>query len=167
MKFNVKTYDVHTAEPQILLDDKDCETLGVKENDRVMITGQRSAIALVSHAVDLVQSGTAFIPSKIFERVGQNKDGTVEIVFAHAPDSVRFIRKKMDGERLGKEQIEAIVKDILDNRLSNIEISAWLTALYINGMDIDEIADFTMAMANTGDIVKFSRKPVFDGTYLV
>ena len=162
MKFNVKTYDVYTAEPQILLDDKDCETLGVKENDRVMITGQRSAIALVSHAVDLVQSGTAFIPSKIFERVGQNKDGTVEIVFAHAPDSVRFIRKKMDGERLGKEQIEAIVKDILDNRLSNIEISAWLTALYINGMDIDEIADFTMAMANTGDIVKFSRKPVFD-----
>ncbi len=162
MKFNVKSVDVYASEPQVLLDDGDCVRLGVKENDRVSITGQRSTIALVAYADNLVEPGVAIIPNQILNRVGLGKDGTLEIAYAHAPDSVRYIRKKMDGERLEKEQIEAIVEDILENRLSKIEISAWLTALYINGMDIDEIADFTMAMANTGDILKFSRKPVFD-----
>ena len=162
MRFNVKTFNISTPEPQVLLESEDCKVLGVKVNDRVMISGEKSTIALVSYADGVVDRGTAYMSTSLFEKVGTNKDGTVDIMFAHAPDSVRYIRKKMDGERLNKEQIEAIVEDILDNRLSNIEISAWLTALYINGMDIDEIADFTMAMANTGDIIKFSRKPVFD-----
>ena len=162
MKFQVKSYDVYTSEPMILLDEGDCISLGVKENDRVTITGKKSTIALVSYSDNLVTKGTAVLPNSIIKKVGTNEDGTVDIVYAHKPESVRFIRKKMDGERLSKEQIEAIVTDILENRLSKIEISAWLTALHINGMDIDEIADFTMAMANTGDIIKFSRSPVFD-----
>ena len=162
MKFKVKSYSIHTAEPQILLDDEDCQTLGVKENDRVMITADRSVIAIVSYADDIIEKGVAGIPAQLLDWIGAEKDGTVDIAYAHAPDSVRFIRKKMDGERLEKDQIDAIVKDILDNRLSKIEVSSWLTALYINGMDIDEIADFTLAMANTGDIISFSRKPVFD-----
>lgn len=162
MKFNIKPVDVRASEPMILLDEEDCVELGVKENDRVNITGQNSVIAMVSYADNIVQKGTAYIPSNIIAKTGVNKDGTVNITYAHNPDSVRYIRMKMDGERLNKEQIEAIVRDILDSRLSKIEISAWLTALYINGMDIDEIADFTMAMANTGDIIKFSRSPVYD-----
>jgi AMP phosphorylase len=93
---------------------------------------------------------------------GTNKDGMVDIVFAHPPESVRFIRMKMDGEVLTKEQIESIVQDILENRLSKMEVASWLTALYINGMTIDEIADFTVAMTNTGDVIKFSRSPVYD-----
>ena len=162
MKFKVKAYVMNTSEQAILLADEDSLAIGVKENDRVSVTGYRSAIAVVTIAKDIVPRGTVIMTKDLADRIGVENDGEVDIKYAHAPDSVRFIRKKMDGERLEKEQIEAIVNDILDNRLSKIEVSAWLTALYINGMDIDEIADFTMAMANTGDIVKFSRSPVFD-----
>ena len=162
MRFKVKTYDVIMTTPTILLDEQDCITLGLKDNDRVMITGERATIAVVTYGKDVIEPGTAGIPTSLLKKTGQNKDGTVDIVFTHAPDSVRYIRMKMDGEKLDKDQIEAIVRDILENRLSKIEISAWLTALYINGMDIEEIANFTMAMANTGDILKFSKKPVFD-----
>ncbi|MBE6524090.1 MAG: AMP phosphorylase [Thermoplasmata archaeon] len=162
MIFKVKKYDVHASEPLILLDSEDCIKLGVKEGDRVMISGERSTIALAFHSEDMVEPGTAIIPTSILEKTGVGKDGTVEIIFTHPPESVRFIRKKMDGEKLSKDEINDIVRDILENRLSRIEISAWLTALYINGMDIDEIADFTLAIANTGDIIEFNRKPVFD-----
>ncbi len=162
MKFNVKSYDVAMTTPTILLDEEDCITLGLKDSDRVSVTGEVSKIAVVSIGRGVMEKGTVGMPTELFEMVGTAKDGTVEIIFAHAPDSVRYIRKKMDGEKLDKDQIEAIVTDILENRLSKIEISAWLTALYINGMDIDEIANFTMSMAETGEILKFSRKPVFD-----
>ncbi len=162
MKFNVKTVDVIASEPYVLLDREDGQALGVKENDRVMISGTKSSIAVVAFGNKLMEKGMVIMAAELFSKVGSNSDGTVDIVFAHAPDSVRYIRMKMDGEKLEKEQIEAIVRDILENRLSKIEISSWLTSLYINGMDIEEIADFTTAIANTGDILKFSRSPVFD-----
>ena len=162
MKFKVKTVDVIASEPYVLLDREDGQALGVKENDRVMISGTKSSIAVVAFGNKLMEKGMVIMAAELFSKVGSNSDGTVDIVFAHAPDSVRYIRMKMDGEKLEKEQIEAIVRDILENRLSKIEISSWLTSLYINGMDIEEIADFTTAIANTGDILKFSRSPVFD-----
>ena len=162
MKFKVKALNLMASEPQILLHDEDCVVLGVKDNDRVTIIGKRTTIALVAHMNQTIEPGMAYIPVQLLKQVGAEDGDTVDIAYTHNPDSTRFIRKKMDGKELTKEQIEAIVRDILDNRLSKIEISAWLTALYINGMNIREIADFTMAMANTGDIIKFSRSPVFD-----
>lgn len=162
MKLEVKYYDVDTSEPTVLLHDADCEEIGVKENDRVNIIGPKTAIALVSRSDTLVSKGTIMMSAPLIAQC-RTKDGdVVNVTYAAKPDSVRSIRRKMDGEKLSKEEIEGIVVDILDNKLSKIEISAWLTALYINGMDIDEIADFTMAMANTGDIIKFDREPVFD-----
>jgi AMP phosphorylase len=162
MKFKVREVDVHSPDPQIMLDEKDCVELGVKENDRVMITGERSTIAIVTYSGGILEPGTAALQRGTLIKTGLNKDGTVDITYAHKPDSVRYIRKKMDGEKLTKDEIEAIVRDILENRMSSIEISAWLTSLHINGMDIGEIADFTMAMAKTGEILKFARSPVFD-----
>jgi len=162
MRFNVKAFDVHTPEPQVMLNRQDSMTIGIKEADRVTISGERSVVAMAFYTSNLVEPGTIIVTQDLLDKTGTLKDGTVEVMFTHPPESVRYIRRKMDGEKLTKEQIDDIVKDILDNRLSKIEISAWLTALYINGMDIDEIADFTMAIANTGDIIEFNRKPVFD-----
>lgn len=162
MKLEVRYYDVDSSEPTALLHDDDCAEIGVKENDRISISGPRSAIALVSKSDTLVAKGAVMLPSSIMAKCGVSEGDTVSVQYASKPDSVRSIRRKMDGEKLDRDEIEAIVEDILDNKLSKIEISAWLTALYINGMDIDEIAEFTMAMANTGDIIKFDREPVFD-----
>jgi AMP phosphorylase len=162
MKFRAEEVMVQFSDQQIVLNRNDCVELGVKENDRVNILGKESTIALVMLTDYDIGSKTAYIPTNILEKVGVGNGGTVDITYAHKPDSVRYVRKKMDGQKLSREEIEAIVKDILENRMSGIEISAWLTALHINGMDIDEIADFTTAMAKTGEIVKFSRSPVFD-----
>ncbi len=108
MIFKVKKYDVHASEPLILLDSEDCIKLGVKEGDRVMISGERSTIALAFHSEDMVEPGTAIIPTSILEKTGIGKDGTVDIIFTHPPESVRFIRKKMDGEKLSKDEINDI-----------------------------------------------------------
>lgn len=162
MKFKVEEVEIYSSDPYVTLDKKDCIQLGVKENDRVSIMGQRSTIAIVAFSDNIVEPGTARIQSQTLKKTGIGDDGMVDIVYAHRPDSVRYVRKKMDGGKLNKQEIESIVKDILENRMASIEISAWLTALHINGMDNEEIANFTMAMANTGDIVKFSRSAVFD-----
>ena len=162
MILKVKYYDVDSSEPTVMIHDDDCLVIGVQENDRVALSGRSTAVALVSKSDTLVEKGTILVPDGVMRSLNLSEGDEVDVVYSQKPDSVRSIRRKMDGEKISREEIEAIVTDILENKLSKIEISAWLTALYINGMDIEEIADFTMAMANTGDIIKFDREPVFD-----
>ena len=92
MKFKVTSYEVFIRPPTSLLDENDCIALGLKENDRVMITGERATIAVMTYGKGVIESGTAGIPVSLLKKTGTNKDGTVDIVFAHAPDSVRYIR---------------------------------------------------------------------------
>lgn len=162
MRLVVRYYDLDASEPVVLMHEEDCAAIGVKENDRVSISGQKSTVALVTLSDTLVDKGVIMMPTPVMTRSGSKEGDEVEVIYSSKPDSVRSIRRKMDGEKLSREEIESVVVDILDNKLSKIEISAWLTALYINGMDIDEIADFTKSMAHTGDIIKFDREPVFD-----
>ncbi|MEA4977360.1 MAG: AMP phosphorylase [Methanomassiliicoccaceae archaeon] len=162
MKLNVKYFDVDSSEPTVLMHDDDCEEIGVKENDRVRLENKGFATALVSRTDTLVERGTILVPAKTMAAIGAKDGYTVSVEFAQSPESVRSIRKKMDGEVLSKDEIFGIVRDILDTKLSKIEISAWLTSLYINGMCIDEIADFATAMVDTGERIVFDRKPVYD-----
>ncbi len=162
MKLIVRYYDLDASEPLVLMHESDCAAIGVKENDRVAITGPKSTVALVTCSDTLVDEGIIMMPKGVMDKVAIREGEDVEVLYSSKPDSVRSIRRKMDNERLNREEIESIVQDILDNKLSKIEISAWLTALHINGMDIDEIADFTKAMAHSGDIIEFNRQPVFD-----
>lgn len=162
MNLIVKYYDVDSSEPTVLLHDDDCIELGVKENDRVRIEGKGVATVLVSRSDTLVKQGTILMPAKTIATTGAKEGETVSVEFSTAPESVRSIRRKMDAESLYKDEIYGIVKDILDNKLSKIEISAWLTALYINGMCIEEIANFATAMVDTGERIAFDRKPIFD-----
>ena len=162
MKLKIKEVDVDSSEPGVLIHDDDCIEIGVQEGDRVNISGPKPTVLLVSRSDTIMEKGLIAIPSAVMAKAGLKDGEIVSVTYAAKPDSVRSIRRKMDGEKLEKEEIQAVVEDILENRLTKIEISAWLTALYINGMDIDEIADFTMAMAETGDMIKFDRSPVFD-----
>ncbi len=162
MKLIARDYDLEAIILRVIIHEQDCIELGVKEGDRVRIDGTKSYVVTANKSDTLVKKGEILMPKNVMDKVGAKDGMEVNVVFSPSPESVRSIRKKMDGQRLTKDEINAVIQDILEARLSLIETSAWLTALYINGMDVDEIADMTMAMVNTGDTIQFDRTPVFD-----
>jgi len=162
MKLIAKLFDVDSAEPRVVVHRDDCRELGVKEMDRVRLNGASSHVIVVSISDTIVKKGDILIPRTIMSKIGAVDKKPIEVVYSPNPDSVKGIRKKMDAAKLTRDEIHEIVFDILENRLSKIEISAWLTALYINGMDNEEIANFTQSMVNTGEKILFDRTPVFD-----
>ena len=109
MKLIVKNYDIDASEPTVLLHDRDCLEIGVKENDRVNISGTRSAVALVSRSDTLVDEGIVMMPAPLMERCGVREGEEVNVVYCQNPDSVRSIRRKMDGEKLSKEEIDKVI----------------------------------------------------------
>ncbi len=124
--------------------------------------GKSEVAVLLLTSDSYIKRGEVLMPAGVAKRLGVGNGDTVEAVFSPSPESVRSIRKKMDGGILTDKEIQGVVNDIYLGSLSGIEVSSWLTALYINGMNIDEIAAFARAMVDTGDTIPFDRSPIFD-----
>jgi pyrimidine-nucleoside phosphorylase len=69
------------------------------------------------------------------------------------------IRRKRDGERLSREEIEFFVKGVVGGAWTDYQASALLMAIYLKGMDESETEVLTQAMLNSGEILDLSEMP--------
>ena len=70
------------------------------------------------------------------------------------PSSI--IRKKRDGEKLTKKEIEYLVTEYVRNNIPDYQISAFLMAAYLQGMDSEETTYLMRSMMESGRIVDLS-----------
>ena len=66
------------------------------------------------------------------------------------------IAKKRDKQKLNKEEIEFFIKEYTNGNIADYQAAALIMAIYINGMDMEETVNLTLAMANSGDILDLS-----------
>ena len=66
------------------------------------------------------------------------------------------IAKKRDKQKLNKEEIEFFIKEYTNGSIADYQAAALIMAIYINGMDMEETVNLTLAMANSGDILDLS-----------
>jgi len=69
------------------------------------------------------------------------------------------IRKKRDGTRLSREEIEFFVRGVVDGEFTDYQASALLMAIFLNGMDEEETEILTQAMLHSGEILDLSDIP--------
>lgn len=69
---------------------------------------------------------------------------------------VDLIQKKKSGETLTKEEIDFMITDYVAGKIPDYQMSAMLMAIYFNGMENEELAAFTLAMWDSGDLVDLS-----------
>jgi len=67
-----------------------------------------------------------------------------------------IIRKKRDAQKLTRPEIEALVQGIVNGDVADYQVSAWLMAVFLNGLDLEETTDLTRAMAFSGDTLDLS-----------
>lgn len=67
-----------------------------------------------------------------------------------------LITKKKHGEVLTKEEIEFVVDGFTNDRIPDYQMSAFLMAVYFQGMNLQETIDLTMAMVHSGDELDLS-----------
>lgn len=66
------------------------------------------------------------------------------------------IRKKRDGEKLSREEINFFIEGVTSGSIADYQISALLMAIYLNGMDDSEQEILTHAMLHSGNTLDFS-----------
>lgn len=62
-----------------------------------------------------------------------------------------LIAKKRDGERLTDSELRFFAFGAADGSIPDYQVSAMLMAMYLNGLDEEETAALTLAMADSGD----------------
>lgn len=68
-----------------------------------------------------------------------------------------IIAKKRDRKELNKEEIKYFVKEYTNGNITDYQAAALIMAIYINGMNKEEITNLTLEMANSGEILDLSQ----------
>ncbi|MEA4902439.1 pyrimidine-nucleoside phosphorylase [Desulfitobacterium sp.] len=76
---------------------------------------------------------------------------------------VDLIEKKRDGGILSREEIRFIIQGYVEGQIPDYQMSAWAMAIYFRGMVTEEIAELTLAMAESGDEIDLS---VLEGRFV-
>ncbi|MBS3148848.1 AMP phosphorylase [Candidatus Woesearchaeota archaeon] len=166
MKLRVKDMDIATGDIQIvILNEKDAHELDLHPMDRLVVKkGSRSTIAIL----DIAESKKAVPPGHVgffeetLDAINAKNGDIVHLDIAEKPESVVYIKRKLDGFRLTEKELATIVNDIVGNKLTDIELTSFVIATYTRGMHRSEIIALTKAMANSGEKLTFGKYPVVD-----
>ncbi len=166
MELRVKDMDIATGGILVaILNREDARKLDLFFEDRIRIKkGRKEAIAVL----DIAESEKAVAPGQIglfeesLEKLGAKDRDRVKIFLEKKPESVNFIRKKLEGKELNFREIHTIVKDMVDNKLTSIETTYFISAGYTYGLSEKETVSLTRAMINTGNTLKLDKHPVLD-----
>ncbi len=73
--------------------------------------------------------------------------------------SYDIILKKRNGQPLNKNEIEFLLRGFIKGQIPDYQVSAFLMAVYFKGMTREELAEFTLSMAGSGDMMDLSSIP--------
>ncbi len=141
-----------------------CRAEGFEVHTRVQLTlnGRTLDATLNLLRSSLLEQGEAGLSEYAWESLGA-QDGN-EIQVSHAPPvhSLSYVRAKIYGNSLGKEQFDNIIMDVAAERYSDIHISSFLTACAGGRLTEEEITYLTGAMVDSGEKLNWDKEQVVD-----
>ncbi len=161
MKLLTKKLNISSKYPIVMLHEKDAKFLGVVAPDRVEL---RKGFNKKTAFVDVTSNEKYIKPGHIglYDEVDFPENTLISVKKGSRPKSLTHIKKKLHSKELTKKEIYDIVDDIYNDRLSEIELSHFLTSVYINGMTMNETINLTKAMIKYGNTLKWNKKYVVD-----
>jgi pyrimidine-nucleoside phosphorylase len=75
-----------------------------------------------------------------------------------------LIESKREGKILAPEQIQKFIREFTAGKIPDYQMAAMLMAIYFRGLDTAETTALTLAMRDSGDVLKFpkDRRPLVD-----
>jgi AMP phosphorylase len=161
--FRVKTFDLETGEYTVILNRTDAKVHGLRSLDRVKVsTGDATITAIVELTDSVVDSGSVGILKKGRNSLKVKEGDEVRMIPIGRPRSIEIIKKRLDKCELTKEEIMILTEEITNHRLSDVELSAFVTSTYMHPLSPSEIKHLTMSMVKTGEVIELDVEPIFD-----
>ena len=151
---------------------RDCPVVraaGFQALSKVAVQANGATILAVLNVVDddrIVQACELGLSEDAFARLGIAEGHPAQIDHAEPPDSIAALHRKIDGERLSRQDLLAIMRDVAAARYTKVELAAFVVATHQNELDRDEVLHLTEAMIAVGERIDWRHErgggPVVD-----
>lgn len=163
-KLKAKLIDVETGGLAVITVHEDwAKANDIHMMERVLLQfGNKQIVAVVDTSEKMVGPDEIGVFEDVWKKLGIKDGDLVEITPIGKPESTKYIRKKMDKEELFDKEIRQIVEDIVNEKLTDIELVAFVSASYMAGLTLEETASLTKAIVETGGRLNLKKKPILD-----
>jgi len=135
---------------------RDCEVVratGFQALAKVQVRANGQTISAVLNVVDderIVSACELGLSEDAFARLNVPEGHAARVAPAEPAESIPALHRKIAGERLGREDLHAIIRDVAAARYSKIELAAFVVATNGYDLDRDEVLHLTEAMIEAG-----------------
>ena len=160
-KLKVKPIEIETGKPIVVLNNEDAKDLSIHMGDRVRVRkGKKEETVIVDISEKALKPGEVGVFDEIKRDLKLRKGDILEVKAVEPPASIEYIKKKLNGETLSEKEVRAIINDVVENNLSDVELSSFVAASYINKYTMDETVAMTNSMIDTGRKIDFGDRVV-------
>jgi thymidine phosphorylase len=147
---------------------RDCAVVraeGFQALSKVEVRANGKRILATLNVVDdvaIVGCGELGVSEDAFAQLSVPDGHAASVSQAEPAESIPALFRKINGERLGREDFRAIIGDIAQHRYSKIELTAFVVACNRSELDREEVSFLTEAMVSTGRRLDWQQPLVVD-----
>lgn len=132
--------------------------LGVRLGTRHVV----AALQVVDARTQWLEPGQIGLCETAWRALRAAPSDQVIVTHADEPASMAYLRARLFGHPLSDDAWRGIVDDIVERRLSDIEMAAFVAGGSARPMDVDEITGLTRAMVDAGQTLQWDDRRVLD-----
>ncbi len=168
MLLKVKKLYLIAGRPIAILHQDTAKWLNMHVGERVRICKYGGARKTIFAPIDITGGNTILntdeiaLSQEIIKELGIEKREVVDVNPGMKPLSVEYIKKKLNGQPLNFTEIFSIISDIVNNKLTEIEIAYFVSAVYTHDLSLKETINLTKAMIKTGNKLTTDKEMIID-----
>lgn len=168
MELKVKFLKWSAGIPVAILNSKTSDKIGAHLRERVSLEvlkkkrGIEKTHTVIDTSNSLVKENEIAVSNEIKKLLKIKKGDMIEVKISPPSKTLEYIKNKLENKTLSKEQIYTIIKDIVSNKLSEAEISMFISGMYINKMNFKETVALVEAISKNGKKLNIKGKYTAD-----
>ena len=156
----VRKLDIEVGEAMmVMISEDDAVKNNLKSIDKVSLSfDDQKLIADIIINPDITP-GEVGVLSDIWKKYKLKDGETIKISYVDCdPAAIEAIRKRMLGKKSSEEDINIIIKEISEGRMSDVLMTYYVASSFLKEPDLDEMYYTAKAMAENGNILRFKTK---------
>lgn len=166
MKLKVLKANINTGKSKIaVLNYKDANELDLFAGDRIELKlKNKSTVCIldIAHTKRHVPLGKIMLYNETADFLNAKSSNIISIKIARPPKSISLIKKKLSGKKLNKIEYKVIIDDIVNDNLSDIELTYFVAACSAHNLTITEVKYLIDAIVITGSKIKPKSRIIVD-----
>jgi thymidine phosphorylase len=141
-----------------------CRAEGFEVRSRVAVRLGGKTINATLNVVqaNILSTEEAGLSESAWRELGAEQGMVIEVSHPEPLASESYLRKKVYGGQLGRDEIFTIIRDVSGGAYDDIQLAAFVTACAGDRLDIRETVDLTAAMVEVGEKLSWGKDRVAD-----